>query len=1318
MHNTYLSSMSLWRKGSLSFSFNDNCYFLSERTENPSSSTCTCCALSNHGLPIYPRFLYGLRHSSLIQWSASGRLILAGFDRYCRLPLYDLDRGCYGVSCSLKESSVCRRRRRRRRGEGKFGCMGWEERSESCDSGTEGSAEAMLSLLTEEISDKFVGRSAARRELVEKIGRVLDERPWKEKECVQTKSLEWDSKGYHQSGWSEASSRTENHGLRIERPREKKDCAQASSSERNSKGEYKSSTVKSREDYYQLSGRRGASSRTENHGLRREGSGSSSYHSALSSGDIESDTDVEVKHAEFVGESSGHYMEKELRSSRGDVLGVNVRKQFKRHDEDVSGYREFSRQRNGAGSAVGSNKMMSGHEWDSRSKAEKKITEVSVAPVQSREESSQRLSRKFEVNDSGMEMGLSHQKRFSGREDDSISAVNLVEKTTKRNSQSGRVVLEHAESRRKSQQVQKMSEIQGSDFQRASSSQKQFSGREVNLSSPVNLDQVGREGHRQTFNETVEQTELRRKSRQLTKVTEDSNTERPYTSQMLFETQMDNREENSTTNQSSIQKSNEQQAQINQRFYGTAELRRESQDLTNEMTSDASETITRAQTLSETRVSGRERNSASVVVDLVHEERQSGSRTGEGVIEQVGLRKESQRPMRVSSFPRSSMERASSSTTPLYSVPHARVQLMGVSTEDDSFAQVMLAPPSQLVGVKTGYATIEASGEFSESSSSSLFTHPQAQTPASPHELHVETRTNEAFGENPSLVHHEDVLGSANRFERSSSQFVGEFVEKVQDEIFTSEFQKERTSETTSAYGDRKYIQQGPGQYVSEDLQLKRADSRRSSDVSGKKGPSDEMWDVKDPTLHGYSQREAPEEGTSTTGSAIVRRTGRSFWNIIADVVRMRWGTRSETNNSALKSGGKSSSNESIGSEVWFSGHEPDDNDSENVKKRQRGTPKECRSADQLSKASTQSQTEASEATISQDRIFEAEADASSYSGTLGKGVTSQGTSSASGEERFGWKEDGRSDQGIPSTVAPMDSSLSLLTRRLLRSPVIERMPESSKAEVSIGDFKENVEQSITERLTEVPKTDGKDEELKRRKFQRTKQVPKDRFDEWENAYKLETVQRENDEKFMREALLEAQKAADIWEVPVGAVLVQNGEIIARGYNLVEELRDSTAHAEMICIREASNLLRTWRLADTTLYVTLEPCPMCAGAILQARIDTVVWGAPNKLLGADGSWVRLFPGGGEGESSSDQTNQLAGPIHPFHSKITIRRGVLERQCADAMQQFFHLRRKKKEKNPEPEPQPPEPQPSCLPVSTHPSKFFSKMHDMFSIMFCL
>ncbi|ONK81336.1 tRNA(adenine(34)) deaminase, chloroplastic [Asparagus officinalis] len=289
-------------------------------------------------------------------------------------------------------------------------------------------------------------------------------------------------------------------------------------------------------------------------------------------------------------------------------------------------------------------------------------------------------------------------------------------------------------------------------------------------------------------------------------------------------------------------------------------------------------------------------------------------------------------------------------------------------------------------------------------------------------------------------------------------------------------------------------------------------------------------------------------------------------------------------------------------------------------------------------------------------------------------------------------------EEGVVSAV----NQSSVLTAKVT-PPLI---PETGSVEIAGSGLHKLEEITEGEKLPEVTGTEG---QLRGRKLQRNKQVLREQFDEWEEAYKLESEQRKMDEFFMREALLEAKKAADTWEVPVGAVLVQNGKIIARGCNLVEEMRDSTAHAEMICIREASNLLRTWRLAETTLYVTLEPCAMCAGAILQARVDTVVWGAPNKLLGADGSWVRLFPGD-VGTSSLDSSNQSAGPVHPFHPKIRIRRGILATECADVMQQFFQLRRKKNKKEQQPSP------PSW--ISTRPHKFFARMHDVFSVMFCL
>ncbi|KAH9625063.1 hypothetical protein KSS87_010553 [Heliosperma pusillum] len=281
---------------------------------------------------------------------------------------------------------------------------------------------------------------------------------------------------------------------------------------------------------------------------------------------------------------------------------------------------------------------------------------------------------------------------------------------------------------------------------------------------------------------------------------------------------------------------------------------------------------------------------------------------------------------------------------------------------------------------------------------------------------------------------------------------------------------------------------------------------------------------------------------------------------------------------------------------------------------------------------------------------------------------------------------------------------------RLRRSDAFEESKEARINEELISATSELKGDSLDVTESVGPVLEETDSQRKQRKLLRSKQVLSDRFDEWEEAFRRENELRKFDEIFMREALAEALKAADSWEVPVGAVLVQNEKIIARGYNLVEALRDSTAHAEMICIREASNALRTWRLSETTLYVTLEPCPMCAGAILQSRIGTLVWGAPNKLLGADGSWIRLFPEGVEGEVRSEVADKPAAPAHPFHPNMKIRRGVLEPECAQAMQHFFQLRRKKeKEKDNKSEE---EGQPPCLPVAHKPAKLLRKMHGVF------
>lgn len=146
------------------------------------------------------------------------------------------------------------------------------------------------------------------------------------------------------------------------------------------------------------------------------------------------------------------------------------------------------------------------------------------------------------------------------------------------------------------------------------------------------------------------------------------------------------------------------------------------------------------------------------------------------------------------------------------------------------------------------------------------------------------------------------------------------------------------------------------------------------------------------------------------------------------------------------------------------------------------------------------------------------------------------------------------------------------------------------------------------------------------------------------------------DEGFMQEALVEARLAFDKAEVPVGAVLVYAGEIIARAHNLVESLQDPTAHAEILCIKKGSEVLSNWRLSDAILYCTLEPCPMCAGAIIHSRVSRLVWGAPDLRCGAHGSWVDVL-----------------GQKHPIHQVCAVG-GVLAEESAALMREFFKMRR--------------------------------------------
>jgi len=145
---------------------------------------------------------------------------------------------------------------------------------------------------------------------------------------------------------------------------------------------------------------------------------------------------------------------------------------------------------------------------------------------------------------------------------------------------------------------------------------------------------------------------------------------------------------------------------------------------------------------------------------------------------------------------------------------------------------------------------------------------------------------------------------------------------------------------------------------------------------------------------------------------------------------------------------------------------------------------------------------------------------------------------------------------------------------------------------------------------------------------------------------------------YMSLALSEAERARALGEVPIGAIVVKDGKIVARSHNRKETTADPTAHAELLVIKKTAHKLKNWRLTGCTLYVTLEPCPMCLSAIIQARVDRLLFGAPDPVMGACGGKLDLTS------------------VHSANPTIEITSGVLSEECRDLIDRFWKQRRKK------------------------------------------
>ncbi|VVA94515.1 unnamed protein product [Arabis nemorensis] len=1309
MFNTYSNSV-LWSIRSKGYQ--DYCSLLPERSESyqlskPSSRCCCvssrsrscCCSTPSSSfvkpkVSINPGFvLYGLRQSTLIQWPRRLLVGVGGVDVHC---------------CDSEVYSSCGGTGRNR---------GFRVRAceEECSRSCSDDVEAMISFLSEELVNE--------ERKCNSVSRVVERKMVRYGGNVRKVKVQ----GRDTSGNERVSRKIEREGLGREEYRrngikedvkleEINDCEHCGRRKKNSQLESNSrrgSKLVTGDDYIGKT-YRGKEER-EVRPTRTKSSSCSSYYSLASSGDFESDTEEQDDDVEFHRENLRSSGKKFVEQS---TEGMKSRKEA----SQVHSRRKRDERANGASSSYRKQDFEeeeTSNEALTLNQRRRKRFSQSGSRVSESTGNYEEDMEIHEIHVNDAETNSQNVKIFSEREDDRVHTIH---------NDSGNENIESSQQQLKERLgTRYSSEERVSELRRRTN----YSSRqEEGIKAPQNFPEATINQQPQVEERISNQAGMRMSTERFSQHSEihDMDIRNTYVSQS--EDRIRNQEVDAGLVSGLQSEGRQQDYRIEQN-----PSQKMQSDRTSVSVSHTSDTVkyTEIKRKSEQRHIGQ---GSTTIAQSDNSKAEKSGAWNDSKQDHANSAKEGQEALRLQSSQEKLSEEASSSQSSLTLVSGNRKQLVDLVSEEMQGSETTLIPPSsQLVSrgsrrnYGTGGASIqEISHGTSETGYPTAFENPGAGAFVS----------SQSAGELMRFTSHGDALGSAQRLEQSSEKLIGEFVKKAKHEASTPETEEQ----------------------IAESNQLKRRDSKRTSSGSGAKGPSDEMW-VTD-SAQGTPQPGAAE-GNAAEGNAIFKRNGRSLWSVIADIARLRWGPRAVSPDSSAKPAGKSSPSESVSSAMWFSGREHDGSSEDNTKG-DRVLPQEAASPQQLEVGQTSpgSQFEFSNATKLKQQSGRHEGVVSSPTSTiLEGGSASYHMPSTFGDQIVGVDEkEGIDFEFRLSETASTEVPMRLPSRNLKRSPAIKEPSESSPTEVSsdqivtVGEGRHyqarvpeidavqkplpfpgrnvrspvvkepsisrptivsgssSLREQVEQQQPLSAKSQGEtgstptDSALIQRKLQRNKQVVRDSFEEWEEAYRVDAERRTVDEIFMREALVEAKKAADIWEVPVGAVLVHDGKIIARGFNLVEDLRDSTAHAEMICIREGSKVLRSWRLADTTLYVTLEPCPMCAGAILQARVNTLVWGAPNKLLGADGSWIRLFPGG-EG-NGSEVSEKPPPPVHPFHPKMTIRRGVLESECAQTMQQFFQLRRKKKDKNSDP------------PAPTdhhHPSKLLNKMHQVLPF-FCL
>lgn len=1054
-------------------------------------------------MPICPNYgynVYGLKQSSLIQWSSYSRPISGGLDCYARLPSCENDRVC---DCD----KVCSFRDRRsvgRKGGGLRKCFVYEERSGGgCDDiGGFDEAEAILSLLGDDFEEEcFVSKKETRR---------LVRKP------VAEKRENGSSNVCRECGSKKNSSKSEIVSSRKDDSRRRKERIQIEENEQSvlmeehknrreereallRKAKQKLVEIQDREfmrkenlklrsrieDREELSRRerrqnvRKDSSRTEEkeellrreehrQKLKKDGSSCSSYYSLSSNGDYESGNEVELTQGREAS-STGH----KSYSRNNELVYEDSREENRR----LESYREDH------GSSLVNRSSKEFHtgsgvvECDFRKKSEKRLDDISVEEMDSRTETSLKESK-----------SRSDYVSYDDKKEKSTESTKLDEERRQQLRQTGGEVSRLSETMLKykqfvgSQDFRSGNVVETSDSQRVHTAKGEISAKFASS----NEDRSSRE------------EEYRRNSRKISEVSEiqEIDIRKTSISQQSFETDV-RREDYSTTIHGSIDNAEHGQQYV--RASGMVESRGKSQE-------------------------------------LIKKDGKSASRIEENV------------------------NVASTLSLEPHSVVDAEITKSGSSRNelDDRNKN------KSEIGTLSGNVSpqLESTTLHGTNFQGAVVIHPEA---------YDGDKSSSSHGQPSRFVSDDDAIGSAARLEKSSTHYVGEFVEKIRTEI-----QREKETHTTTIlHGESSGVPRSNEHDLVSDSQQ-----------SGIKGPADEMWKVDEQSIQEPSKAEV-QDNESKDSNVTVKRTGRSLWNTISDIIKLRWLPHAESGDSGRKAGGRSSPNQSTSSERWFSGHEAEENEETFEEKEGRsstlglsGSHRQGKTGSQIEESPSSSTLETTapfpavmqeksslQASISLPTGGEISGDTSSSTRTESsitlpalrlqrspamRGAPEAGEAHASGSSKSSLQAsislptDGEISGGTSSS-AGIDSSISLPALRLPRYTAIGGLPDAREVRADSGSgMNEQANTGIVEQ-TESVVNEGK---MKQKKLQRKDHVVRDKFSEWEEAYRLEAEQRKIDEMFMREALLEAQKAADNWEVPVGAVLVHNGKIIARGCNL------------------------------------------------------------------------------------------------------------------------------------------------------------------------